>query len=324
MVRVTLRVTLEVQNGASAGQKIVVRSAQSVVIGRAPLSDHVFPDDTHMSSRHFQVECSEHTCTLRDLKSRNGTLLNGQSAAIALMRNGDIVVAGATSFSVETVQEKAERPPTTGVASGNPTIAQERLLSLFRNQFQPLYALLDAAAEPSVLKVLVESKEEYQSLYEGPSGAQLTHFAPYLVKLPPESKLLETLMNEGWGKSWGVYLTCDQPPEEVRRHFRHFLMVKMPDGKQAYFRFYDPRVLRVFLSTCSPEETTQFFGPIQDYLVEDDSPEKLLRFVDGGTGSEPRTIVLQESGSQGHGPAVAVKAPNTADWLENPAASERE
>lgn len=274
----TLQVTLEAQTGARTGQKIVVRTGESATIGRAPQADHGFPDDTHMSSRHFQVECSEHTCTLRDLKSRNGTLLNGHSAAIALLRNGDIVMAGNTSFSVTTAQDKAEQTPTTATDVGSPTTSQERLLSLFRSEFQPLYALLDAAAEPSVLKVLVESNEQYQSLYEGTSGAQLAHFAPYLVKLPPESKLLETLLNQGWGKNWGVYLTCDHPPEVVRRHFRSFLMVSMADGKQVYFRFYDPRVLRVFLPTCTIEESAEFFGPVTSYVVEDDQPKQPLCF----------------------------------------------
>ncbi len=28
------------------------------------------------------------------------------------------------------------------------------------------------------------------------------------------------------------------------------------------FRYYDPRVLRVYLPTCSPAEFARFFGPI--------------------------------------------------------------
>jgi len=39
-------------------------------------------------------------------------------------------------------------------------------------------------------------------------------------------------------------------------------------GKDMYFRFYDPRVLRVFLPTCTPEELSDFFGPIAGFLIE--------------------------------------------------------
>jgi hypothetical protein len=175
-----------------------------------------------------------------------------------------------------------------------PNAVHERLLALLRGEFQPLYAVLDAAREPSVLKVLFESKEQYQSLYEGPSGSELAHFAPYLIRLRSESPLLEKVVRQGWGKNWGMYLTSAGTLEEIRRHFRNFLLVKMPDGKEVYFRFYDPRVTRVFLSTCTPEDTTQLFGPIQNYLVEDETPEQLLCFIDSGRGSQKTPIGLED------------------------------
>ena len=43
-------------------------------------------------------------------------------------------------------------------------------------------------------------------------------------------------------------------------------------GKDMYFRLYDPRVLRVFLPTCTPDELTDFFGPIGTFLIESDKP----------------------------------------------------
>ena len=45
------------------------------------------------------------------------------------------------------------------------------------------------------------------------------------------------------------------------------------------FRFYDPRVLRDFLPQCSPEEVTNFFGPVTQFLMADASGQKLLRFT---------------------------------------------
>ena len=123
---------------------------------------------------------------------------------------------------------------------------------------------------------LLKCPERRQSLYEGPKGEALAQQAPYLVQIPPQSPYLETLVKEGWGKSWGVYLTSPQPFEEVRRHFRRFLLVKTEQGKELYFRFYDPRVLRVFLRTCNGDELTQFFGPIKAYLMEDEDPKTLL------------------------------------------------
>ena len=150
-----------------------------------------------------------------------------------------------------------------------------------------------------MLKVLFESKEHYQSLFEGPQGMQLAHFAPYLVRLPQKSPLIETLVRQGWGKNWGIYLTCQEPMEELRRHFRHFLMVKLPDRKQVYFRFYDPRVLRLFLPTCTAEQISLIFGPITYYIMEDEKPDLLLRFSNKGVGVGRRKVPLTTAVADG-------------------------
>jgi uncharacterized protein DUF4123/FHA domain-containing protein len=173
---------------------------------------------------------------------------------------------------------------------------QPRLEDLLAKDFQPLYALLDASREPSVLKVILESKEEHQSLYEGPQGAQLAHFAPYLIRVPHKSPLLFTLVRQAWSKSWGVFLTCDMPLKDLRTHFRHFLTVKLPDGQQVYFRYYDPRVLRLFLPTCLPEETTQFFGPVKHFLMEAEDPKLALHFTRGAKGADKKELHLAPTG----------------------------
>jgi hypothetical protein len=219
------------------------------------------------------------------------------------------------------VSETAQIQPGTSEAAAELS-PRDRLLELLRKDFQPLYAILDAACSPNIYKFLVEARDEgkngqegqgsnggqpafrpagagtleggaqYESLYEGKPKAELVMFAPYLVRLLPESKLLEKLVNRGWGKNWGVYLTCDLDFKEVRRHFRHFLMVRSPDGKLVYFRFYDPRVLRVYLPTCLPEEVNEFFGPIRYFLAEDEEPGALLRFSNAKRGVGRRLFSL--------------------------------
>ena len=167
-----------------------------------------------------------------------------------------------------------------------------RLQDLLAKDLQPLFALLDASREPSVLKVIYESKEEFQSLFEGAQGQQLAHFAPYLIRVPQKSALVETLTKQAWSKSWGVFVTSDIPLKELRTHFRHFLNVKLPDGKQVYFRYYDPRVLRLFLPTCLPDETNQFFGPVKQFLIEAEDPSMALHFTRGPKGAAQKELHL--------------------------------
>jgi len=157
-----------------------------------------------------------------------------------------------------------------------------------RAEPEPLYAILDAARDPLVLALLLESEEKHQSLYEGAKGDRLVASAPYLVALPRESSFLDALIEEGWGSSWGVYLTCDQPFDEVRKHLRRFLMVELDARKPVYFRYYDPRVLRVFLPSCTPQEAAEFFGPIGAFAMESEDSQSLLRFEHQGGKIERR------------------------------------
>jgi hypothetical protein len=282
---------LEVRSGSRTGSRIRLNPGEPVRIGRTANADFAFSDDPHMSGLHFIAECVERQCRIADLDSSNGSWLNGERVIRAVLNVGDTLVAGETEFVISAEEEEV---PTAEIAVPIvPETPQDRLLALLRNEFQPLYAILDAARDIRVLALLLHHKQEQiQSLYEGEQGATLAQVAPYLVRLPKESPLLETMVTEGWGKSWGVYLTSAAPFEQVRHHLRHFLQVKLPDGEQVYFRFYDPRVMRMFLPTCTPEDTTQFFGPILNYLVEDETPEQLLRFVNTGQGSQKMLIAL--------------------------------
>ena len=282
---------LEVKSGPSKGKGIRLQPGQSVRVGRTPKADFVLPSDIHLSSMHFEVALDGNECRLRDLKSTNGTLLNGQRTNETALRDGDMIVAGETIFRVRMLIGTAR-----GSDSGPPlptdTTMQLRLLTLLRTKYQPLYAIIDAARDIRIPALLTQSKEEQQSLYEGVEGDKLAQVAPYLVRAEKDSLLLASLVFEGWGNSWGVFLSCPGEFQQVRQHLRHFLEAQLPDGKQVYFRFYDPRVLRVFLPACTAEETNQFFGTIKHYLMEDEQPDKLLQFDNTGHGADKKLIPL--------------------------------
>ena len=116
------------------------------------------------------------------------------------------------------------------------------------------------------------------------------------MRLQKDSLLLGSLVAKGWGNSWGVYLTCDRDLQEAPPPPPPLSQVQLPDGKQVYFRYYDPRVLRIFLPTCNADETNQFFGPIKQYLMEDGKPDKLLQFANTGRGTDKKVIDLSPPG----------------------------
>jgi hypothetical protein len=70
----------------------------------------------------------------------------------------------------------------------------------------------------------------------------------------------------------------------VRRHLRRFLRVTDERGKQLLFRYYDPRVLRIYLPTCTTAELETFFGPLVRFVAEDADQQVALTFERTLTG----------------------------------------
>lgn len=82
----------ELTDGVSAPTKLPVDHFP-FGIGRAPDGDLVLPDP-RVSRHHAVVDRVDGGFQLRDLGSRNGTLVNGQSVAEADLRDGDRVTIG--------------------------------------------------------------------------------------------------------------------------------------------------------------------------------------------------------------------------------------
>jgi hypothetical protein len=130
------------------------------------------------------------------------------------------------------------------------------------------YAILDAARDKVIYPKIVNSGIKSICLYHGTKSVELATVAPYLVLLERDTPFTDWLLNQGWGKSWGIFLKTSETLEKLQQHFRQFLMVYNEDGKLLYFRFYDPRVFRVYLPTCNEAELKTVFGPVTYFLTE--------------------------------------------------------
>jgi hypothetical protein len=161
---------------------------------------------------------------------------------------------------------------------------------------QPLYAVLDAARDAGVPELLRGGGAEHGSLYDGPSAAGWAAIAPYLVRLEAGAAPLGQVTTRAWGQSSAIYLTCDRPFAEVRRHLRRFLRVAHA-GATHLFRFYDPRVLRRFLPVCTAGELAELFGPLDAYFTESRDPAVLLRFTRQAARSGGERIDVAAGGS---------------------------
>jgi hypothetical protein len=141
-----------------------------------------------------------------------------------------------------------------------------------------VYAVLDGAAIPDLLLSFHQHQPEYICLYRGQLKPDMETVAPYVVHLQRGTAFANWVLQKGWGEHWGVFAVAEANLVAMRKHFRKFLTVHNSAGKPLLFRYYDPRVLRVYLPTCNEEELREMFGPIDGYLLEDETPNTLLRF----------------------------------------------
>lgn len=140
------------------------------------------------------------------------------------------------------------------------------------------YLLLDAA------RCGIETVEEAEgagnqaeSLFAEKNGSNpLRTVAPYLLRL--DEPLMEWFLTKGWERSWGMIVVYSGEPEQTRLHLKKQLKVKNERDKRMFFRFYDPRVLRIFLPTCDKGQLKEFFGPVSFFICEDKESEPALAY----------------------------------------------
>jgi pSer/pThr/pTyr-binding forkhead associated (FHA) protein len=270
---------LEIVAGPRAGSKFPLGDTL-VTIGRKPVATLPFPEDSFLSGMHCSFQVTPRGFFLSDLSSTNGTFLNEQRIAQAELHPGDLISVGTLRIRVGAV----EAAPVTLTQPPRPANQTAGPLEYFASLHAPLFCLVDAACDQSIPSILALSHEQYQSLYDGHSAIELAAWAPYLVQLPPNATLTKTLIDRGWGKGWASYFTSFGSFQELRHHFRQFLMVQIDNGEQVFFRFYDPRVLRDFLPTTTPNEMRVFYGPVTMWLLEAENPESILCLTEAREG----------------------------------------
>jgi len=153
---------------------------------------------------------------------------------------------------------------------------------LFGDPTLQTYAVVDGASAPGLVKKLNNWGTDYACLFSGELAPELIETAPYLLRLEPYAHASEWLLNN-WGEHLGIFAVVPKAVEfkAVRKHFRGFLIVTGPDKQRLYFRYYDPRTLRVFLPLCNTAQQHHIFGPVKHYVVEGEDSLSVVRFWTG-------------------------------------------
>jgi len=131
------------------------------------------------------------------------------------------------------------------------------------------YLLLDAARMGNQISEAKKLNSSYVSLFNSTTEHEQEDVAPYIFSFDPESEFARWYMSNGWGNGWGIMARSYASIEDLRTHFRKFLLTVDDLDQEIYFRFYDPRVLTIFLPNCTPDQLVDFLGPIDYLMIED-------------------------------------------------------
>jgi two-component system response regulator GlrR len=161
-----------VEDGADAGASFLSKGAR-VAIGRHESTDVRLTDDS-VSLFHCEIEVCDERLLVRDLGSRNGTVLDGVIVREAHPRAGSILVLGRTRLRVEVGAARV----------GVPLLRRERFEHLLgRSQaMQTLFAILErAAGSEATLLVEGETGSGKEAVAESVHAASPRRDGPFHV-----------------------------------------------------------------------------------------------------------------------------------------------
>ena len=155
---------------------------------------------------------------------------------------------------------------------------KEQLEKLLFSERINVFAVLDGASIPGLRDKFFEMRPPHHCLIRGDLEPDMQEVSPYVVGLIPGTPFVDWVLEECFGKHWGIFAQSRRSLKEMRFQFRRLLTVMNEAGDPMIFRFYAPRVLNRFLPTCNPEELETFFGSVENYLTEDMEKNLMVRY----------------------------------------------
>ncbi len=95
-----MNIVLEVIAGPHLGREYTFDRHATFTVGRSHETTFPVPDDAYFSRNHFLIEFNPPLCQLKDTGSTNGTKVNGLRVAQVMLRHGDVISAGKSSFRI--------------------------------------------------------------------------------------------------------------------------------------------------------------------------------------------------------------------------------
>lgn len=155
-----------------------------------------------------------------------------------------------------------------------------------------LFAVIDGAQAIELAYYARMLGHRVFTLFEGEMAEHVAHAGPCLVELGEEDC---TAFLQRWveqiGRNAGILVSSPATLDDLFRHLRDIFVVTDEEHQEYFFRYYDPRVLRSFLPTCSESELREFFGVVSLWVMETDGAPTYEYWSLGSNGQPYREVV---------------------------------
>ncbi|MFO1063539.1 MAG: FHA domain-containing protein [Pirellulales bacterium] len=323
-----VRLLISESSGASPARSLFWLSpGQSLTFGRSSECECCVESDTYLARRHFQVTCEERTCVIEDLKTVNGTFVNGNPILSQALFHGDRIHAGRTDFTVEV--EAADGIIARGGANGASTTSsvqsagsttQRGMLIQISQCPSKTWCLRGSLPEDmSVLDLIVPFRHLAPEFY-------LTDFSRIGIPFPEsnavsESKLFswlpdfaavqtpnlisfakpeeaEELADEAWGGDSLVILFSKTPKPKLLAALRDCLTdpSRSIDSAQGILGFCWPSVLGALLEQGTHGFPPRLFEHVEAALIEGSKPNRWQLFVPNETKAKEICDICERLG----------------------------
>ncbi|MBU3056395.1 DUF4123 domain-containing protein [Pseudomonas indica] len=151
------------------------------------------------------------------------------------------------------------------------------------------YLLLDGAQIDDLVPLIyrLQDSPSVHALYQHTAYAEWADSGPFLIRIEPGEPLARHF-EQHWQAAEGIRLESAAEPGVLAEHLRSLVHARVEGGEVLLFRFYDPRILPLWLETLSPEARDQALGPVAHvYLPTADEPT--FGVNRGDTATEPAT-----------------------------------
>ena len=131
------------------------------------------------------------------------------------------------------------------------------------------YALVDGVQYGKVTGSPMQGSEARRALFQGTEDEGLAHAGPWLIDLAQEApEALSTISDLEQAKPSVVWLFSRLPLETLALALQTRLNSRLPNGKIALIRFWDPRTLKALFNALDVPTRRDYFSDADEWHAQ--------------------------------------------------------